>query len=125
LVIVELTFVLEGKAKLPPTAPPTRATPLDAPEFVIDPAAVELGTTQYVSRCVLCHGPAAVAGGTAPDLRASTVPLSLEAFAQIRRGGALEARGMPRFAELTDAELDAIRHYLRARAREALHQPAK
>jgi hypothetical protein len=29
----------------------------------------------------------------------------------------LEARGMPRFAELSDAELTTLLHYLRARAR--------
>ena len=72
--------------------------------------------TEY-SRCVLCHGPGAVAGGTAPDLRASTVPLSREAFAAVVRDGGLESRGMPKFAELTDAELDALRHYIRYRAR--------
>jgi quinohemoprotein ethanol dehydrogenase len=33
------------------------------------------------------------------------------------RNGSLESRGMPKFAELTDRELDALRHYIRYRAR--------
>jgi quinohemoprotein ethanol dehydrogenase len=37
------------------------------------------------------------------------------------RDGALVQRGMPPFAELEDADLDAIRHFLRERAR---YQPS-
>jgi hypothetical protein len=37
-------------------------------------------------------------------------------FASTVRNG-VESRGMPKFAELTDRELDALRHYLRYRAR--------
>jgi quinohemoprotein ethanol dehydrogenase len=58
-----------------------------------------------------------VAGGTAPDQRTSTVPLTRDAFAAVVRDGSLETRGMPKFGELTDAELDALRHYIRYRAR--------
>ncbi|HUS17928.1 MAG TPA: PQQ-dependent dehydrogenase, methanol/ethanol family, partial [Chloroflexia bacterium] len=58
-----------------------------------------------------------VAGGTAPDLRASPIPLAGPAFTAIVSGGALESRGMPVFEELTDQELEAIRHYIRERAR--------
>jgi hypothetical protein len=36
----------------------------------------------------------------------------------------LEARGMPRFAELSDAELTTLLHYLRARARGSLAAPS-
>jgi quinohemoprotein ethanol dehydrogenase len=62
----------------------------------------------------------AIAGGIAPDLRASPVPLSAEAFAHVVREGSLQARGMPRFPELTDAKLESLRQFLRQRAREAL-----
>ncbi len=103
------------KASLPPTPPPRRVEPLDAPGFAVDPAKVQAGLAQY-SRCLLCHGPGAVAGGTAPDLRASALVLSREAFATVVRNGSLESRGMPTFAELTDDELDALRHYIRYRA---------
>ena len=116
-----LTFALDGKAALPPSPPPTETvTPLTDPDFVIDPTKAEQGKHLY-STCVICHGTAAVAGGYAPDLRASPVALSPEAFKAIVQGGALESRGMPRFDEYTDAELEALRHYIRERAR---HEPS-
>jgi quinohemoprotein ethanol dehydrogenase len=110
-----LAFVLDGKAKLPPTPPPVFAKPLDAPEMTVDEALVKDGIQQW-SRCQLCHGPGAVAGGTAPDLRASPVPLNAAQFSLMVRTG-IEARGMPKFTELNDHELDALRHYIRYRAR--------
>lgn len=117
-----LTFTIDGSAKIPPTAPPRMAVPISAPEFTVDRAKAELGAREFV-RCQLCHGPAAVAGGIAPDLRASAVPLSAQGFAEVVRGGALVSRGMPQFRELTDSQLEAIRHYLRWRAQEGSHDP--
>jgi quinohemoprotein ethanol dehydrogenase len=61
-----------------------------------------------------------VAGGIAPDLRASPLLLSPEAFAHVVRDGALSPRGMPRFAELTDAQLEALRQFVRQTARRDL-----
>jgi quinohemoprotein ethanol dehydrogenase len=110
-----LTFVLDGKAKLPPTPPPTFAAPLDGTDMQVDEALVREGVQQW-SRCRSCHAPGAVAGGTAPDLRASQIPLNAAGLASTVRTG-IEARGMPRFAELTDHELEALRHYIRYRAR--------
>ncbi|MEJ0088041.1 MAG: PQQ-dependent dehydrogenase, methanol/ethanol family [Pseudomonadota bacterium] len=110
-----LTFVLDGKGKLPPTPPPVFAKPLDAPEMNVDDALVKEGIQQW-SRCQLCHGPGAVAGGTAPDLRASQIVLNPASFATVVKGG-LESRGMPKFGELSDRELDALRNYVRYRAR--------
>jgi hypothetical protein len=57
-----------------------------------------------------------VAGGSAPDLRASVIPLDAAMFSLTVRTGN-EARGMPKFSELNDRELDALRHYIRYRAR--------
>jgi hypothetical protein len=57
-----------------------------------------------------------VAGGTAPDLRASQIALNAAAFAAAVKGGN-ESSGMPKFAELSDRELEALRHYVRYRAR--------
>jgi quinohemoprotein ethanol dehydrogenase len=114
-----LTFTLDGKALLPPSAPPAPAKPLDAPEFKLDPAKVKAGAQEYV-RCLLCHGTSGIAGGNAPDLRASPVLLSAAGFAAIVRGGALVGRGMPQFSELSDEQLESLRHYVRARARESL-----
>ena len=72
----------------------------------------------------MCHGLAGVAGGYVPDLRASAVVISASAFAAVVRGGALESRGMPRFAELTPEDLESLRHYLRSRARASAPSPA-
>jgi quinohemoprotein ethanol dehydrogenase len=110
-----LAFVLDGKAKLPPTPPPTFAQSLDGPEMTLDEALVKDGIQQW-SRCQLCHGPGAVAGGTAPDLRASAMALNAAQFSLFVRTGN-EAKGMPKFTELGDHELDALRHYIRYRAR--------
>jgi quinohemoprotein ethanol dehydrogenase len=111
-----LTYVLDGKAELPATVPTSIPTPLEAPEFKLDPEKVARGRDTY-NQCVICHGVSAVAGGFAPDLRASQVPLADDAFAAIVRGGALESRGMPKFEEFSDADLQDLQHYIRERAR--------
>ena len=90
---------------------------MDDPSFVLDADKVKRGQWVYGEKCTICHGVAAVAGGSAPDLRASKVPLSAEAFASIVRDGALMSRGMPPFTELGDDDLESIRHFLRERAR--------
>ena len=110
-----LTFVLDGKGKLPPTPAPVFAKPLDGPEVSVDDALVKEGIQQW-SRCQVCHGPGAVAGGTAPDLRASQIVLNPASFAAAVKSG-VETRGMPKFGELTERELEALRHYIRYRAR--------
>jgi quinohemoprotein ethanol dehydrogenase len=121
-----LTFVIDGKAKLPASAPPTPAVPLDDPQFKIDAALAEKGKNLFIGKlCSMCHGFAAIAGGGAPDLRASPTTLSPMAFAQVVQAGILQTRGMPRYAELSDADLNSLIHYLRTRARESLPSASK
>jgi quinohemoprotein ethanol dehydrogenase len=118
-----LAFTLDGQASLPPTPKPNIAQPVDVPEFALNEGLVREGAILY-ERCQWCHGLGAAAGGAAPDLRASPVPLNPAAFAAaVRKGN--EPRGMPKFEELKDSDLDALRHYLRARARAAVHPPAQ
>jgi quinohemoprotein ethanol dehydrogenase len=74
------------------------------------------GAMAYAAHCSTCHGSLAVGSIQAPDLRRSALPQDRTAFAQIVRGGALQVRGMPKFGELSDTELDDIAYYLRARA---------
>jgi quinohemoprotein ethanol dehydrogenase len=110
-----LTFVLDGAGALPATPGPTFATPVDGNDLVVDEALAKEGG-QVFAKCQWCHGAGAIAGGGAPDLRASLSPLVPASFASLVRGGN-EIRGMPKFEELSDRELEALRHYIRARAR--------
>ena len=110
-----LTFTLDGSAKIPALPRPAGEKPLHDPSFVVDAKLAATGSVLYYG-CGACHGGAVRSMGSAPDLRASAVALSPEAFAKVVRGGTLTARGMPQFAELTDADLTALRHYIRAEA---------
>lgn len=112
-----LTFALNGKAVLP--APPA-ATPAVAPadpDFKADPARAQRGAGLFMN-CMLCHGVEAIAGGAGPDLRWSAASVSQDAFHAIVRGGDLLSRGMPKYDELTPAQVEDIRFYVRSRAKE-------
>jgi quinohemoprotein ethanol dehydrogenase len=110
-----LTFALGGKAALPPQMT-VEFKGANDPTYRPDPALAQQGAPIYGHYCTPCHGGAAVSGGTAPDLRASSVPLSEGAFDSIVRGGALTATGMPRFEEFDAIEIAALRQYIRSRA---------
>ena len=69
--------------------------------------------------CLVCHGWNAVAGGGAPDLRYSPTITDAATFRQVVKQGALRMNGMPDFPALSDAELETMRFYLRARAKAA------
>jgi quinohemoprotein ethanol dehydrogenase len=112
-----LTFSLGEKASLPhaPTKEPVVA--INDPSFKVDPTKAHRGAELYVYHCFNCHGANVIAGGVAPDLRASQVPLSPAAFDAVVREGALVRQRMPKFSELTSADTEAIRHYIREQAR--------
>ena len=114
-----LVFTLDGAAKLPPTPPAQPAVPLEGEGFKVDARKVKQGQFEY-EHCTLCHGMGIVAGGIAPDLRASPVMLSAESLAHVVREGSLAQRGMPAFPEMSDAQLEAIAHYVRQKARQDL-----
>jgi quinohemoprotein ethanol dehydrogenase len=114
-----LTFMLGGTRHLPKferVAEPV----LDDPSFQIDPKQAAVGAGIYNTGCNICHGAAMIAGGAAPDLRKSSIALERDSFYQVVREGALMNRGMGRFAHLTDAEMEGLRHFIRQRARETL-----
>ena len=117
-----LTFALDGRATLPRApVPPPKVRPRD-PGFRPDTAVERQGAIDYALACGTCHGAGAQAGGTAPDLRISPVPSDEAAFLAVVHGGALVANGMPRFEDMPDDWLRAIRQYLRARG-QALPPP--
>jgi quinohemoprotein ethanol dehydrogenase len=116
-----VTFVLDGKTPLPATPALQQVKPIAAPGMKVDAKLAQAGGDVYI-RCMTCHGPAALAGGNAPDLRASPLLLTHDAFAALLRGKSLVARGMPQFEELTDQELEQLRHFVRQQADAALKQ---
>jgi quinohemoprotein ethanol dehydrogenase len=119
-----LTFSLDGSATLPANPPPPPMVAPDDPGYAPDPALEQQGAVQFASAaCFVCHGQNAANSGAAPDLRLSTYPSDRDAFHSVVRDGALVSLGMPRFDELSFEQTEAIRQYLRARAR-SLGPPA-
>jgi quinohemoprotein ethanol dehydrogenase len=113
-----LVFRLNGKNVLPAGGGPKRAVPLADP-WNPDLSEAQIGAKLYFARCSFCHGFNAVAGGSAPDLRASSIPTSAESFAAVVRDGALLQSGMPKFDELTPDDLLLLRSYVRLEANKA------
>jgi quinohemoprotein ethanol dehydrogenase len=118
------TFALDGDAPMPSSPPPQAALPIDDPALAVDAAKSAEGGTIYARSCALCHGGGAVSGGSAPDLRASPVPLSRESFTAVVVKGERTLAGMPAFPAFGERELDALSSYVRTRARESIHATA-
>lgn len=116
-----LTFSLEGDESLPPFEY-TDLPLAEDPSFEIDPGLASVGAGVYNSSCVICHGAGMVAGGAAPDLRKSYMPLNAESFDAVVRDGSLMVRGMPAFGQLSDQEVEGLTHYIRQRTRETMPQ---
>ena len=114
-----LVFKLDAKSTLAPMPRPEPVQVIDNPALAINEPLAARGSVLFGNNCLGCHGPGAVSGGGAPDLRASAIPFDRAAFSEVLREGSRVARGMPRFAEFDDASLDALRHYIRQRARES------
>jgi quinohemoprotein ethanol dehydrogenase len=116
-----LTYALDGKAKVPAFDRPTfKVAPLDNPGEALDPKVVALGKAVSLA-CAACHGRNLVsAGGPAPDLRESAIPLDPAAFRSVVHDGALMERGMPRFDTFTTKQIEGLRQYIRSRARATL-----
>jgi mono/diheme cytochrome c family protein len=118
-----LVFRLGGVASLP-TGGPNRAIPI-ADGWHPDPSKARIGAALFTTRCAFCHGYGAVAGGSAPDLRSSPIPVDGGSFATVVRDGALVPAGMPRFEEFSPDELLALRSYIRGEADKALAPAAR
>ena len=114
-----LAFSLEGETAMPASPPPAPPVPLEDPAFEIDDD-VALYGAEVFANCLICHGLEGISGGMAPDLRASPIVLSYGAFEEVVREGTLLENGMPGFPSLSDAHLDALKHYIRQRARVGL-----
>jgi quinohemoprotein ethanol dehydrogenase len=116
-----LTFALDGEAALPPSDPPTlKINAQDNPAEILDPKQIAVGKAMSIA-CTACHGRNFIgAGGPAPDLRESSIPLSADAFWSVVHDGALIERGMPRYGIFGKPQIEALRQYIRDRARAEL-----
>jgi len=110
-----LTFALDGNAELPP-APPAVIQAAPDPDYKPDAALAATGAAIFGFNCGICHGPGAVSGGTAPDLRSSDIPSAADSFHAVVRDGTRVAAGMPSFKDMTESDIAAIRQYIRSRA---------
>ncbi len=109
-----LTFAIGGRHRVPASSPPQIAPPVD-PGYRADAALEQAGAMAYaMNGCLVCHGPGAVGGGSAPDLRVSAYNTDKAAFEAILIDGALVSAGMPQFASIKPETIEAIRQYLRA-----------
>lgn len=114
-----LTFALDAKGKLP-AVEPVQLPPLQAPARFGDAATVALGKTLYFRSCVSCHGPDAISGGIAPDLRRSYAITDKATWDVVVVDGALKDNGMVGFkANYSPRQIEAIRAYVVDRARAA------
>jgi quinohemoprotein ethanol dehydrogenase len=109
-----VAFSLKGELALPEQPERTPVAALPAPDFKVDAALARAGAAAYGGTCSVCHSSPGQSGGMAPDLSASAVVLDPRTFEQVVRQGMRTRLGMPRFAELADEELLAIRHYIRS-----------
>ena len=118
-----ITFSLGGDNEIPEQPAPSFPEPLVDTGFQIDSDLATLGELAFANNfCGGCHGTAAVPAGMAPDLRASPILLDQQAFYSIVRDGALVSRAMPAHPDISDADLESIRHYIRQQAINAQRQ---
>jgi quinohemoprotein ethanol dehydrogenase len=115
-----LTFALDAHQSLPPTAPREYTVhALDDPELAIDAKQADAGLMLYQDNCAYCHGRYLISTGTpGPDLMESAMALHWDSFREAAKSGALLPKLMPRFDELSDAQLRDIFMYIRAGARQ-------
>jgi quinohemoprotein ethanol dehydrogenase len=110
------TFALGGNAPMPKLEPPVFPQPVVPADFKVNDTLADKGRGIYVSHCLMCHGSGAVSGGATPDLRASPIVLDPKMMKAVVNGGARVPLGMPQFKELSDEDLEAIRHFVRRQA---------
>ncbi len=105
-----LVYALDGKGKTPP-AVASRAVPA-ALDYNKDLAYLQKGSALYAAHCVMCHGIAAISGGSIADLRYSNES-TLKMYPKIVLEGAYQPMGMPPFGDrLKPDEVEAIRNYV-------------
>jgi quinohemoprotein ethanol dehydrogenase len=122
-----LTFALDGKATLPPSAPRSMVVnAVDDPKLALSNSDSDAGHKLFNVYCFACHGMDAVsAGAPGPDLRESNTALHEDSLWSIVHEGALLPLGMPRFDSLNQQQVHEIFSYVRGRARDVIKQQNK
>ncbi|MGH8518693.1 MAG: c-type cytochrome, partial [Panacagrimonas sp.] len=118
------TFALDTKAPMPDVGAPRVPKPIVPPDFRVNAELAAKGEALYKNTCVICHGAGAVSGGYAPDLRASPLFASPPALRAVVKDGAKVPLGMPRYTDMSDADLDALQHFVRRQAAATVGKPA-
>ena len=121
-----LTFKVGGDVKLTPreALADKRSWPAtaDMPEFTGTKEQVAHGKEVYLTRCVWCHGDAAMSAGVLPDLRMLDKKKH-ELFEKIVLEGIYSAKGMPGYSSLLSKDdVEAIRQYIIRRAHDSRPQ---
>ena len=111
------TFALDGKAPMPKVGDPVVPKAIVMPEFKVDDQLATRGEEIWKGNCVICHGAGAVSGGYAPDLRASPIFATPAALKAVIHDGLKVANGMPRYKDMSDADLEALQHFVRKQAK--------
>jgi len=111
-----LAFKLGASEAMPPAPPPLPAPPGAPLPVTASAEDLERGSALFTRVCMVCHGPAAIAGGSIKDLRWASAE-SHQVFDEIVLGGARESLGMPSFSDLLSAEdVRLIQQYILSRA---------
>lgn len=113
-----LVFSLGKDVKLPvASATNSTSTAFSPPLLTGTNEQVIEGEASYARLCSGCHGPAAVAEKSIPDLRYSATLHSLKAWNAVVVDGARATQGMASFSSLlAPGETETIRHYIISRA---------
>jgi len=87
----------------------------------IDPDAAARGEALYAKKtCLICHGINLRSPGVpGPDLRESAIAANVGSLTAVLKNGGLEQHGMPRFAELSDDDIQSLYMYIRKGALDA------
>ncbi|PSM16788.1 PQQ-dependent dehydrogenase, methanol/ethanol family [Nitratireductor sp. StC3] len=109
------TFMLEGKAAMPPMIEREPATLVSGVPY--DPEDIGPGAALYVSSCLFCHGvPGVNNGGNIPNLGFSSAD-TLNNAAELLLTGAFVEGGMPSFeGKLTEADVNKIVAFIQGTA---------
>jgi quinohemoprotein ethanol dehydrogenase len=100
---------------MPAFEPPVVPEAIVPADFAIDDKLADKGRGVYVEHC-LCATARGQCRRATPDLRASPILLDPSALKAIVLGGARVPLGMPQFKELSDVDLEALRHFVRRQA---------